>query len=213
MRILLADDHETVREGIKMLVNAQPDMEVVAEAADGQTAIERAQQVKPDVVVMDVSMPRLDGIRAIERLKQCCPLVKVLTLTRHAAGGYLHQVLRSGAAGYVLKQSRARDFLRGLRTVGSGDKFLDPLVTENVFAAQVRRGTSVSLGARDLSAREEEVLRLIACGHSNKEAANRLSLSVKTIETHKTNGMHKLGMSSRIDLLRFAYFEGWLDPA
>jgi two-component system response regulator NreC len=213
MRILLADDHETVREGIQMLVNAQPDMEVVAEAADGETAIERAQQVKPDVVVMDVSMPHLDGIRAIERLKQCCPLVKVLTLTRHAAGGYLHQVLRSGAAGYVLKQSRARDFLRGLRTVGSGDKFLDPLVTENVFAAQVRRDTPVSQGTRGLSAREEDVLRLIACGHSNKEAANRLSLSVKTIETHKMNGMRKLGMSSRIDLLRFAYFEGWLDPA
>lgn len=213
MRILLADDHETVREGIKMLVNAQPDMEVVAEAADGQTAIERAQQVKPDVVVMDVSMPHLDGIRAIERLKQCCPLVKVLTLTRHAAGGYLHQVLRSGAAGYVLKQSRARDFLRGLRTVGAGDKFLDPLVTENVFAAQVRRDTAAAQGTHGLSAREEDVLRLIACGHSNKEAANRLSLSVKTIETHKMNGMRKLGMSSRIELLRFAYFEGWLDPA
>ena len=204
MRILLADDHETVREGIKMLVNAQPDMEVVAEAADGQTAIERAQQVKPDVVVMDVSMPHLDGIRAIERLKQCCPLVKVLTLTRHAAGGYLHQVLRSGAAGYVLKQSRARDFLRGLRTVGAGDKFLDPLVTENVFAAQVRRDTPVDQSTRGLSAREEDVLRLIACGHSNKEAANRLSLSVKTIETHKAHIKEKLNLQSATELVQHA---------
>jgi DNA-binding NarL/FixJ family response regulator len=212
LRILLADDHAIVREAMKMLINAQPDMEVVAEAADGETAIERAQQVALDVVVMDVAMPRLNGLRAIEVLKRSCPQVKVLTLTRHSADGYVRQVLHSGASGYVLKQSRADDFLRGVRVVGRGGTFLDPAIS-----ARARRGSvSTRGGLREpvaLSAREESVLRLVARGCSNKETADRLGVSVKTVETHKIHGMQKLGMSSRADLVRFAYLEGWLDAS
>jgi two-component system response regulator NreC len=213
LRILLADDHEAIREGLKMLINAQSDMEVVAEASDGLAAIQRAQQVAPDVVVMDVSMPRLNGLRAIERLKQCCPSANVLTLTRHLAAGYLRQVLLSGASGYVLKQSRASDLLRGLRTVGAGGKFLDPAVTASVMAAEMRAHAGPVDNLTGLSIREEEVLRLIAAGYSNKDAADRLNLSVKTIETHKMHGMHKLGMITRVDLVRFAQLQGWLDDS
>lgn len=211
LRVLLADDHDAVREGLKLLINAQPDMEVVGEAGDGQAAVQRAQQVCPDVVVMDVSMPRFNGLRAIEVLKQCCPQVQVLTFTRHLAHGYVRQVLESGASGYVVKHSRAADLLRGLRTVGAGGKFLDSAVTASVIT--LVRGDREHLELDALSRREEEVLRLIAAGYSNKEVAARLVLSVKTVDAHKMRGMEKLGMSSRVDLVRFGYLQGWLDAS
>lgn len=211
LRILLADDHEAVRDGIKLLINAQSDMEVVGEAGDGQAAVQRAQQLRPDVVVMDVSMPRLSGLRAIAVLKESCPDVQVLTFTRHLAHGYLQQVLEAGASGYVVKHSRATDLLRGIRTVGAGGKFLDPAVTASAITAV--RGDRHRVQRDAISPREEEVLRLIAAGYSNKEVADRLGVSVKTVETHKMHGMEKLGMSSRVDLVRFGYLQGWLDSS
>jgi DNA-binding NarL/FixJ family response regulator len=213
VRILLADDHVTVREGIKMIINAQPDMEVVSEAPDGQAAVSEAQSVKPDVVVMDVSMPRVNGLKATEMLKECCPDVKVLALTRHQDDGYLQQLLRAGAAGYVLKQSRSAELLQAIRAIWAGGSYLDPSVAARVIGDYGRRGhppPSV-IGAASLSGREEEVLRLIAWGYSNKEIAIRLDLSVKTVETHKANAMHKLQMRSRIDIVRFALLQGWLE--
>lgn len=210
-RVLLVEDHATVREGLKALINLQPDMEVVGEAADGGDAIQRAQQLAPDVVVLDLSMPGVTGLQAIEAIRRCCPRARLLALTRHSAAGYLQQVLHSGGAGYVLKQSPADEFLEGIRAVAAGRKFLDRTVTTHVVEEQVRRRTSTSEAHPALSAREEEVLRLIAHGYSNKESAARLGLSVKTIETHKANAMQKLGMSSRIDLVRFAYLEGWFE--
>lgn len=212
LRILLAEDHETVREGLKMIVNAQPDMEVVGEAGDGRAAVARAAELLPDIVVMDVSMPHLNGLKATEKLKQCCPQVKVLTLTRHSDDGYLQQLLRVGASGYVLKQSPADELLRAIRVVAAGGKYLDPTVTDKVLGKYVGgRAASPRGGAQgSISDREAEVLRLIAWGHSNKEIAARLELSVKTVEVHKANAMKKLGMHSRIDIVRFALLQGWL---
>ena len=211
LRIVIADDHETVRDGLKFIVNAQPDMEVVGEAGDGQTAIEKASRLLPDVVVMDVSMPEVNGLRATEVLHQQCPQVKVLTLTRHAHDGYLQQLLRAGASGYVLKQSRSSDLLQAIRAVGSGGTYLDPSVTATVLGDLTPHG-KVPRTTPDvtLTPREDEVLRLIAWGYSNKEIAARLDLSVKTIETHKAHAMQKLGLGNRIEVVRYALLKGWL---
>jgi DNA-binding NarL/FixJ family response regulator len=212
LRILLADDHVTVREGIKMIINAQPDMEVVSEAPDGRVVVSEAQALKPDIVVMDVSMPKVNGLKATELLKECCPEVKVLALTRHQDDGYLQQLLRAGAAGYVLKQSRSAELLQAIRAIAAGGSYLDPTVAGRVIGDYGRRRQPPPVtGAASLSGREEEVLRLIAWGYSNKEIATRLDLSVKTVETHKANAMHKLQMRSRIDIVRFALLQGWLE--
>ena len=146
LRILLADDHETMREGLKAILNAQPDMQVVGEANDGGSVVDKARDLRPDIVVMDVSMPRVNGLKATEAIKQCCPGVKVLALTRHFDDGYVQQLLRAGAEGYVLKQSRAIELLRGLRAVAAGGKYLDPAVTSRVIG---------ELGARRPSERTE----------------------------------------------------------
>ena len=213
LRILLAEDHETVREGLRLIVNAQSDMEVVGEAGDGRTAVARAVELLPDIFLMDVSMPQLNGLKATEKLKALCPQVKVLTLTRHTDYGYLQQLLRAGASGYVLKQSSAAELLQAIRAVAAGGKYLDPSVAGKVigdYAGTRSASQREALGGRELSEREAEVLRLIAWGHSNKEIAARLSLSVKTVEAHKANAMRRLGMTSRIDIVRFALLQGWL---
>jgi DNA-binding NarL/FixJ family response regulator len=215
VRILLADDHETVREGLKVILNAQSDMEVIGEAIDGRAAVAQAAALLPDVVVMDVSMPELNGLKATEAIRQLCPGVKVLSLTRHADDGYLQQLLRAGASGYVLKQSRATELLHAIRAVAAGGKYLDPAVADRVIGNFGRRlGLPASDPAHSpLSSREDEILRLVAWGYSNKEIAGRLELSVKTIETHKANAMHKLGLHTRIDIVRFALLQGWLHDA
>jgi DNA-binding NarL/FixJ family response regulator len=212
LRILIAEDHETVREGLKMILSAQPDMEVVGEAGDGVSAVAEAQRLLPDIVLMDVSMPRLNGMKATEKLKACCPEVKVLTLTRHRDDGYLQQLLRAGASGYVLKQSPTVELLHAIRAIGAGGKYLDPAVTDRVIGSFAGKRSSPfqADGQASLTDRESEVLRLIAWGHSNKEIAARLELSVKTVEVHKANSMRKLSMRSRIDIVRYAVLQGWL---
>jgi DNA-binding NarL/FixJ family response regulator len=211
LRILLAEDHETVREGLRMIVNAQTDMEVVGEAGDGRAAVARAVELLPDIVVMDVSMPQLNGLKATEKLMQVCPQIKVLTLTRHTDDGYLQQLLRAGASGYVLKQSPPAEMLQAIRAIAAGGKYLDPAVAGKVMGNFVGRTARLRVAPQSgLSDREEEVLRLIAWGHSNKEIAAHLDLSVKTVEVHKSNAMKKLGMKSRIDIVRYALLEGWL---
>jgi two-component system response regulator NreC len=213
LRILLADDHETVREGLRLIVNAQADMEVVGEAGDGRAAVARALELLPDIVVMDVSMPHLNGLKATEKLMQVCPQVKVLTLTRHMDDGYMQQILRAGASGYVLKQSASAELLHAIRAVAAGGKYLDPAVAGKVMGSYAGRTAPVRVAAhrgRELSEREAEVLRLIAWGYSNKEIAARMEISVKTVEAHKANAMKRLGMQSRIDIVRFALLQGWL---
>ena len=211
LRILLAEDHETVREGLRLILNAQADMEVVGEAENGLEAVSQTQALSPDIVVLDVSMPRLNGLKATQAIKECCPAVKVLTLTRHADDGYVRQLLRAGVSGYVLKQSSSIELLHAIRSIAAGGTYIDPSIADRLIT-DYRHRQSVSAGsATSLTAREEEVMRFIAWGFSNKEIAGRLDLSVKTIETHKANGMHKLGMSSRIDIVRFALLQGWLE--
>jgi two-component system response regulator NreC len=213
MRILLAEDHNTVREGIKMLVNAQPDMEVVGEASDGRSAISEARRLSPDLLVMDISMPEMNGLKATEKLRQEFPDLKILTLTRHTDDGYLQQLIKAGVNGYVLKQSAPTELINAIRTVSSGRSYVDSELTQRVLGGYAGRtaGPLRGEGSGHVSDRESEVLRLIAWGYSNKEIAGRLSLSVKTIEAHKANGMRKLNMRSRIDIVRYAILQGWLE--
>jgi two-component system, NarL family, response regulator NreC len=206
VRVLLVEDHEIVRAALKVLINSEPDMDVVGHVGDGLAAVAETQRLRPDVVVMDISLPGLSGLGVIEVLNQRCPEVKVLTLTRHAAEGYLNQIIRSGARGYVLKQSRAEELLRGIRVVASGGKYLDPALADHLV-----NGKTTDDAHSSLTPREEQVSRLIAVGYTNKEAADRLGVSVKTIEAHKANAMSKLGISSRIDLVQLARIRGWFD--
>jgi two-component system response regulator NreC len=210
LRIILAEDHQTVREGIKMLVNAQPDMEVIAEASDGGAAIKEAQKLLPDIVVMDISMPELNGLKATRKLKTACPSVKVLTLTRHTDNAYLQQLIAAGAAGYVLKQSAPSELIRAIRSIADGNSYLDPALTNKLFGGYASRSALRGERTGDLSERESEVLRLIAWGYSNKEIAGRMQISVKTVEAHKANAMKKMDMRSRIDIVRYAILQGWL---
>ena len=209
LRILLADDHETVREGLKAIVNSQPDMGVVGEAGDGKTAVQLAIAMEPDIVLIDVSMPQLNGLQATADIRTRVPAVKVLALTRYSDTGYIRQLLAAGASGYVLKQSRSTELLQAVRTVAMGGTYLDPAVAAKVMTDMSRQVRTRQPQAV-LSAREEEVLRLVAWGHSNKEIATELDVSVKTVETHKTNAMQKLGFASRTDVVKFALVRGWL---
>jgi len=211
LRVFLTDDHPVVRAGLKALVNSQPDMIVVGEAGDGQVAVDQIQVLLPDVAVMDISMPNLNGVQATQQLKQVCPKVKVIALTVHEDRSYLRQVLEAGASGFVLKRAAADELIRALWTVARGGVYLDPMLTEKVLGTLVRRPSAQEvLQATDLSDREEEVLKLIAQGYSNKEIAAQLSISVKTVETYKARSLEKLGLRSRADIVRYALAENWL---
>jgi two-component system, NarL family, response regulator NreC len=211
LRIFLADDHEMMREGLKTLINQQADMEVVGEAGDGQRAVALAKELLPDIIVMDVSMPVLNGLKATERLKQVCPEIKVVNLTRHNDASYLEQLLRAGSNGYVLKKSVSQELIRAIRSVASGGTYLDPAVTRMVINTFVGRRTADSiLSNKELSGREEEVLRLTAWGYANKEISVRMTISVKTVEAHKANAIRKLELKGRADIVRYALLKGWL---
>lgn len=211
LKILLAEDHQTVREGIKLLVNSQPDMEVVGEAGDGELAIKMTAELDPDLLVMDISMPNMNGLKATKRLRSISKALKILTLTRHTDDGYLQQLIAAGANGYVLKQSAPTELIAAIRAVAAGHSYLDPSLTRKVMGGYASRAGSLRGDAKgDLTDREREVLRLIAFGYSNKEIASQLDLSVKTVEAHKANSMRKLGISSRIDIVRYAILQDWL---
>jgi DNA-binding NarL/FixJ family response regulator len=211
LRVLLAEDHEMMREGLKLLVNRQTDMETVGETDNGRAAVGLAHELKPDVVVMDISMPEMDGLKATERLKTLCPEIKVLILTRHADDAYLRKLLKVGASGYLLKKSASGELVRAIRAVAAGDIYLDPTMTGRVISdAFGRRAAGGAPPEKDLSGREEEVLRLLAWGYAHKEIAARLDVSVKTVEVYKTRAMEKMGMQNRIDIVRYALLQGWL---
>lgn len=211
LRILLAEDHQTVREGLKLLVNAQPDMEVVGEAGDGDGAIKEAMRLQPDIVLMDISMPNLNGLRATKKLRSLSSDIRILTLTRHTDDGYLKQLISAGANGYVLKQSAPTELINAIRSVAAGNAYLDPSLTRKVMGGYASRAESQrGENSADITDRESEVLRLISFGYSNKEIASRLDLSVKTVEAHKANAMRKLGISSRIDIVKYAILRDWL---
>jgi DNA-binding NarL/FixJ family response regulator len=212
IRIFIAEDHETVREGLKLIINSQDDMEVCGEAADGQTAVEASLKLQPDVVVMDVTMPEMNGLKATQKLKHQCPNMKILALTRHSDDGYLQELLRAGASAYILKQSASSELLRAIRAINAGGNYLDPAIAGRVIGGYAKRILdNNSPNQTSVSERETEVLRQIAWGYSNKEIAARMSISIKTVEAHKANAMRKLDMGSRIDIVRYAILQGWLE--
>lgn len=211
LRIMIADDHVVVREGLKLVIEGQKDMIVVSEASDGASAIQQAQDLKPDVVIMDISMPGMNGLVATRTLKRLLPQSVIVTLTRHGDDAYLQELMRAGASAYVLKQSPPVELITAIRTCASGGQYLDSALTARVTAEFLGRdGKKPNQVGVTPSERESEVLRLIAAGYSNKEIATRLTLSVKTVEAHKANAMRKLGLSGRIEIVKYAILQGWL---
>jgi two-component system response regulator NreC len=211
LRIIIAEDHKTVREGLRLIVESQDDMEVVGEAGNGREAVSLAEKLKPDIVLMDVSMPELNGLTASAKLKRILPDVKILTLTRHTDEAYLHELLQAGVSGYVLKQSESNELLRAIRAVAAGNNYLDPAITGKVFDNFAKNSGKLRGEIRgELTSRESETLRYIALGYNNREIAERFDLSVKTVEAHKANAMHKLDLKSRKDIITYAILQGWM---
>jgi DNA-binding NarL/FixJ family response regulator len=210
LRVFLADDHPVVLAGIKALLTADPDLEIVGEARDGQTALRMATELKPDVVVLDLSMPEMNGVDLSQHLRVECPGCKVLVLTVHEDRSYVRKLLEVGAVGYVLKRSASEDLLRAIHAVAAGGLYLDPAIAGQTIGGAVDRPQDVAPGGIELSDREVEVLRLTAVGHSNKAIAGILGIGVKSVETYKARAMEKLGFGSRVELVGYALSQGWL---
>ncbi len=211
LRILLADDHKLLRDGLRLLIDSQAEMRVVGEAANGREALEQARRLKPDIVVMDLSMPQLNGLQATACLKQELPGLKVIALTAHEDESYLSQLCKAGADGYVLKRSAGEDLIQALTTVGKGGVYFDADLAGKALARQRGPVAGRQPTTAELSEREREVLMRIASGFSNKEIAAGLGLSVKTIETYKVRVGEKLGLRSRAEMVQYALQKGWLD--
>jgi two-component system response regulator NreC len=208
IRILLADDHAVVRQGFKMILSAQPDMEIVGEAGNGREAVELAEQLKPEVVVMDVSMPELNGIEATRRLGDSTPHTRVLALSMHKDSVYVREILRAGARGYLLKDSVAADLVSAVRSIAAGEGYISPQVSTAVLDDYRRHVTNpIDL----LTSREREVLQMLAEGKTNKEIATVLNLSVYTVDAHRGRIMEKLNLHSINELVRFAVRNGLVD--
>ena len=208
IRILLADDHAVVRQGFRMILAAQPDMEIVGEAGNGREALELAGSLKPEIVVMDVAMPELNGIEATRRLAELAPHARVIALSMHKDSVYVREILRAGARGYLLKESGAGDLVTAIRAVAAGEGYLSPAVSNAVLDDYRRHVTNpIDL----LSSREREVLQMLAEGKTNKEIAAILNLSVYTVDAHRGRIMDKLNLHSINDLVRFAVRNGLIE--
>jgi DNA-binding NarL/FixJ family response regulator len=211
LRVFLADDHPIVLAGIRALVDDDDGLEVVGQAADGRTALRLATELKPDIAILDISMPGLNGVKVAEVLRTACPDCKILALTVHEDRGYLRQLLELGIAGYMLKRSAAEELVRAIWAVAKGGLYLDPAVAGKAMGWTPPRTARPDCGEIvDLSEREIEVLRLTASGHSNKSMASTLRIGVKTVETYKARAMEKLGFETRVELVRYVVSKGWL---
>jgi two-component system response regulator NreC len=209
IRVLLVEDHETVREGLRMLLDSQPDIEVIGEAATGRLAVEYSGRFHPQVVIMDLSMPEMNGLAATEQIKREHPSTAVVALTRHDDAAFVDELKKAGASAYVLKQSASRELLDAVRIAAVGGSYLDTTLRSRAARTvdgQPNRGRQ----APSVSEREKQVLRMMAIGHSNKEIAEALGITIKTVEVHKSNAMRKLRLRGRIDVVRYAILHGWL---
>jgi DNA-binding NarL/FixJ family response regulator len=213
IRILLADDHAVVRRGLKLVLDAHPDLDVVAEAGDGGEAVERGLDESVDLAILDVSMPRMTGLQAALELSKRRPELKILILSMHDNEQYLFEALRAGASGYVLKSVADRDLVEACRAAMRGEPFLYPAAVQALIRDHLERaaaGEDAPTGG--LTPRELEVLKLIAEAHTSKEIADLLVISVKTVERHRANILEKLGMRDRVELTRYAIRRGLIEP-
>ena len=213
IRIVLADDHPIVLDGLRNLIRAEPDLELVGEAASGLGALKIIREQRPDVAVLDISMPELNGILLSRRLAGEMPALRLLVLTLHEDRAYLNQALEAGVRGYVLKRSAVENLVQAIRAVMVGGLYIDPAIVGRVFESkQVNKRLAARKGvAPALTDREADVLKMAALGFTNKEIASRLDVGVKSIETYKARGLEKLGLKTRAELVRYASGQGWLD--
>ena len=211
-RILIADDFAVVRSGLRRLLDAKPDLEVVAEAADGHEAVEKALADDVDLAILDVSMPRMTGIQAAAELHKRKPELRVLMLSMHDSEQFLFEALKAGASGYVLKSGADTDIVDACRAAMRGDSFLDPSAVTTLVRDYVERGGRGEEQFDVLTPRELEVLKLIAEAHTSKEIAQMLFISIKTVERHRQNILDKLGMRDRVELTRYAIRRGLIQP-
>lgn len=210
IRVLLVDDHALFREGIRMILEAQPDIEVVGEAGDGEQALTLLEKTRPDVVILDIAMPGLDGLETTKRIKATHPKVRILALTMHDHKEYVLPMLRLGASGYVVKRAAASELVQAIRSVYRDESYLYPSVARALL--EEYRRSALPEEDDGLTGREKEVLRLIAEGLTNQEIASRLYISVRTVETHRKNLMEKLGLHTAADLVRYAIRKGLVKP-
>jgi DNA-binding NarL/FixJ family response regulator len=209
MRVLIADDHGIVRSGLRLLLERQPDLEVIAEAANGAEAREIAIRERPDLAILDVRMPKLTGLQVTREIKRQAPEVSVLILSMHDDERYLFEALRAGASGYVLKTQADADLVEAIRAVQRGEPFLTPTAQQALIKDVLERGRE---GEEELTPREEEIVKLVAEAHTTRQIAEILHLSEKTVENHRANAMRKLGMRDRVELVRYAIRRGLIEP-
>ncbi|MBI5033802.1 MAG: response regulator transcription factor [Chloroflexi bacterium] len=208
-RIIIADDHSVLRSGLKMLLNAQDDLIVVGEATNGAEAIKAVREQSPDLLLLDISMPKSDGLQVLQHVRRAQPNVRVLVLTMHEEEGYLKRALESGAAGYCPKSAADAELISAIRAVMRGNVYIHPSHTK-VLLDRMLPANESNAAPIDLSEREGAVLKLVALGHTNQEIAEQLALSVKTVESYRARGMEKLGLKSRAALVRYAIQAGWM---
>ena len=209
MRILIADDHGIVRSGLRMLLENQPDVEVIAEAGDGAEARDVAIRERPDLAILDVKMPKLTGLQATREIKEQAPEVSVLILSMYDDERYLFEALKAGASGYVLKAQADTELLDAIHAVERGEPFLTPEAQRALIKDVLGEG---SVRDEELTPREQEVVKLVAEAHTNKQIAEILHLAEKTVENHRSNAMRKLGMRDRVELVRYAIRRGLIEP-
>jgi len=215
IRITLCDDHPVVLTGLRHLIESERDFQLVGEATNGLEALKLIRQTRPDVAILDISMPELNGIAAARRLVESCPDVRFMILTLHEDGGYLKQALAVGVRGYALKRSAAQQLVSAIRAVMTGGLYVDPSLTDRMFDSKPRYSTSLAapFATHQLTDREAEVLKLAALGYTNKEIARSLDIGVKSIETYRARGMEKISLKTRAELVRYAATQGWLSEA
>jgi two-component system response regulator NreC len=208
IRVIIADDHTIFRSGLNMLLSSEPDINVIGEAEDGQSAIQLAKELNPDVILMDIGMPELNGIEATERIKLETPDINILVLTMHRSDEYFFKMLEAGASGYILKGAETSELINAVRSVAKGEVFLYPSMAGRLVKEYLSQSAASKISSAKLTKREREILQLIAEGFTNKEIAKKLVLSPSTVHSHRTNLLHKLNLNSRHELVQYAREHG-----